>query len=163
MSRSIAFSARHAPLLCAFLFLAFGLMGALAAPARGEGLFLHPQGSPGLRVPAPIVAGTADIVINGITGRATIRQTFLNPEDSWVEGVYVFPLPDDAAVDHMRLRVDDRTIEGRIEERQAARKKYKRAADSGKRASLLEQERPSLFTMSVANIPPKGRIEVEIG
>jgi Ca-activated chloride channel family protein len=163
MSRSIAFSARHAPLLCAFLFLAFGLMGALAAPARGEGLFLHPQGSPGLRVPAPIVAGTTDIVINGITGRATIRQTFLNPQDSWVEGVYVFPLPDDAAVYHMRLRVDDRTIEGRIEERQVARKKYKRAADSGKRASLLEQERPSLFTMSVANIPPKGRIEVEIG
>ena len=163
MSRSITFSARHAPLICAFLFLAFGLMGALVAPARGEGLFLHPQGSPGLRVPAPVVAGTADIVINGITGRATIRQTFLNPEDSWVEGVYVFPLPDDAAVDHMRLRVDDRTIEGRIEERQAARKKYKRAANSGKRASLLEQERPNLFTMSVANIPPKGRIEVEIG
>jgi Ca-activated chloride channel homolog len=163
MPRSTAFPARHAPLICACLFLAFGLMGALAAPARGEGLFLHPQGSPGLRVPAPVVAGTADIVINGITGRATIRQTFLNPEDSWVEGVYVFPLPDDAAVDRMRLRVDDRTIEGQIEERQAARKTYKRAADSGKRASLLEQERPNLFTMSVANIPPKGRIEVEIG
>ena len=119
MSCSIAFSARHAPLLFAFLFLAFGLMGALAAPARGEGLFLHPQRSPGLRVPAPIVAGTADIVINGITGRATIWQTFLNPEDTSVEGFYVLPWPDDIAVDHMRLRVDDRTIEGRIEERQA--------------------------------------------
>lgn len=169
MTRSTVLPARYAPALCAALFFAFGLIAALTAPAHsaprgdGEGLFLHPPSAPGLRVKAPVVAGTADIFISGITGRATVRQTFLNPEDTWVEGVYVFPLPEDAAVDRMRVRVDERIIEGKIAEHASAQKQYKRAAAAGKHASLLEQERPNLFTMSVANIPPKGRIEVEIG
>lgn len=162
MPRSIHSLLRSAPFICAVLFFTFGLAAALAAPARGEGLYLFPKGSPGARTPAPVVAGIADIAVNGITGRTTVRQTFLNPEKSWVEGIYVFPLPEDAAVDQMRLRVDDRTIEGKVEERRAARQRFERAADAGKRASLLEQERPNLFTMSVANIPPNGRIEVEI-
>ena len=169
MPRLMPLAVRHAPAICAALFFAFGLVAALAVPARGadlsrtDGLFLHPHGSPELRVSAPVIAGTADIAVNGITGRAIVRQTFLNPADAWVEGVYVFPLPEDAAVDRMRLRVDGRIIEGVIAERQVAKKKYREAAASGRRASLLEQERPNLFTMSVANIPPNGRIEVELG
>jgi len=175
MPRSISFPARYAPALCAFLFFVFGLLAALAAPAGSaprpmeaprpveEGLVLHPPGVPGVRIKAPVVAGTAEIVVNGITGRATVQQTFLNPEDAWVEGIYVFPLPEDAAVDRLRLRVDGRRIEGVVAERAAARERYAEAAAGGQRASLLEQDRPNLFTMSVANIPPNSRIEVEIG
>ena len=165
----------RAPLLCVVLYLAFALAAALAAgQARGaeagdtgtipkNGLFLSARNDPDRVLPAPAVAGTADIDISGITGRVTIRQEFLNPADTWVEGVYVFPLPEDAAVDQMRLRVDDRLIDGVIAERKAARQIYDKAVQSGRRASLLEQERPNLFTMSVANIPPKGRVAVEIG
>lgn len=162
MFRPLPFAVRHAPALCMLLFFVFALIGALAAPVRGEGLMLHLPGAPDEKTSAPVVAGTADIMVNGIVGRVAIRQTFLNPSEAWVEGVYVFPLPEDAAVDRMRLRVDERLIEARIEERLRAKKVYDAAATSGRRASLLEQERPNFFTMSVANIPPKGRISVEI-
>lgn len=166
-------SAYRAPALCAILYIAFALVAALAAPARGAersgdggppvGLLLHAPDDPQHRTPAPAVAGTADIEVSGITGRVTVRQEFLNPDRAWVEGVYVFPLPEDAAIDQMRLRVDGRVVEGVIAERQAARQTFEEAAQSGRRASLLEQERPNLFTMSVTNIPPRSRIEVEIG
>ena len=97
MPRLMPLAVRHAPTICAALFFAFGLVAALAVPARGadlnrtDGLFLHPHVSPELRVSAPVIVGTADIAVNGITGRAIAQQTFLNPADAWVEGVYVFP------------------------------------------------------------------------
>lgn len=94
--------------------------------------------------------------------RARIRQAFRNPDKEWAEGVYVFPLPAEAAVDHMRMRVGDRVIEGEIQERARARETYVRAKREGKRASLVEQERPNVFTASVANIGPGATIEVEI-
>ncbi len=137
MFRPLPIAVRHAPALCALLFFVFALIGALAAPVRGEDLLLHLPGTSPDGIPAPVVAATADITVNGIVGRTAIRQTFLNPEDIWVEGVYVFPLPEDAAVDRMRLRVDDRLIEGRVEERVAAKAAYDAAAADGRRASLL--------------------------
>ena len=167
MSRTIFPVTHRAPVLCALLFLAFGLLAALSAPARGaetgEGLFLFAPDARDSRRPAPAVASTADVVVNGITGRVVVRQEFLNPDDAWLEGVYVFPLPADAAVDRMRLRIDGRLIEGRIAAREVAKRRYQAAVRSGHQASLLEEERPNVFTMSVANIPPKGRIQVEIG
>src|SRR6266566_3742243 len=78
------------------------------------------------------------------------------------EGIYVFPLPEDAAVDHLRMQVGDRVIEGIIQERSTAKAQYEQAKQEGQRASLVEQERPNVFTTSVANIAPGAAIAVEI-
>jgi Ca-activated chloride channel homolog len=94
--------------------------------------------------------------------RAVVRQHFTNPSGEWAEGIYVFPLPEDAAVDHLTMRVGDRVIEGVIQERMAAKVAYEAAKKQGQRTSLVEQERPNVFTTSVANIPPGAAIEVQI-
>ncbi|NIV94634.1 TonB family protein, partial [candidate division KSB1 bacterium] len=89
-------------------------------------------------------------------------QTFVNPFDKRIEAVYVFPLPENAAVDRMQMKIGDRTIKGVIKRRAEARNIYEQARKEGKTASLLEQERPNIFTQSVANILPQDTILVEI-
>jgi Ca-activated chloride channel family protein len=79
-----------------------------------------------------------------------------------MEGIYVFPLPHKAAVDSLRLTVGERVIEGRIEERKKAQEQYVKARRQGRKAALVEAERPNIFTTSVANIGPGETIKVEI-
>ncbi len=100
--------------------------------------------------------------ISGLVARVSVRQEFRNEGDEWMEGVYVFPLPDKAAVDRLRLHIGERFIEGEIQEKQQARNDYERARSEGRKASLVEQERPNLFTTSVANIAPGETVVVEI-
>jgi len=142
--------------------------------STGEGILLKEvtQGSllfkttqPNRYSPAPILNTDVKIVVTGIIARTTVTQEFMNPsrkKHDWAEGVYVFPLPDTAAVDHLRMKVGERTIVGEIKERGEAKKVYEQAKQDGKRASLVEQERPNIFTTSVANIAPGDRITVEI-
>ena len=111
---------------------------------------------------APVVTTEVRITVGGLLARARVSQTFRNPNDDWVEGVYVFPLPENAAVDHLKLRVGERVIEGRIKERETARRIYQAAKRQGKKAGLLEGERPNIFTTSIANIGPKEEITVDI-
>jgi Ca-activated chloride channel family protein len=144
------------------------------APADETGMMLKDvtQGSllfkthePGRYVPAPLLKTDVKFSVTGIIARATLRQEFVNPsrvKDDWAEGIYVFPLPDTAAVDHLRMKVGDRTIVGEIRERAEAKKQYEQAKRNGSRASLVEQERPNIFTISVANIAPQDTIIVEI-
>jgi Ca-activated chloride channel family protein len=125
------------------------------------------SGSLLLRMQAGIVAATranTDVTmdISGLVARVSVRQEFRNESGEWVEGIYVFPLPDEAAVDHMRLHIGDRFIEGEIREKDQARKEYDNARNEGRKASLVEQQRPNLFTTSVANIAPGERVVVEI-
>ncbi len=100
--------------------------------------------------------------VSGIVARATVRQTFRNPHDQWFEGIYVFPLPENAAVDHLKMRIGERVVQGVIKEKAAAKAAYEQAKAGGQRAALLEQERPNLFTSSVANIGPREEITVEL-
>lgn len=100
--------------------------------------------------------------IAGMINRVKVIQTFHNTTNDWQEGIYVFPLPEDAAVDHMRLKIGERIIEGQIKEKQAAKKIYQRAKKQGQQAALTEQERPNIFTTSVANIAPLETVQVEI-
>lgn len=111
---------------------------------------------------APLLHTDVEMRVTGYINRAHLTQTFSNNSDEWVEGKYVFPLPENAAVDHMRIRVGKRVIEGQIKEKSAARRQYQQARRAGQHASLLEQERPNMFTTSVANIAPHEHIEVEI-
>jgi Ca-activated chloride channel family protein len=100
--------------------------------------------------------------ISGLVARVRVRQEFRNEGGDWVEGIYVFPLPDKAAVDRMRLHIGDRFIEGEIREKEQAKKEYEQAKQSGKKASLVQQQRANLFTTSVANVAPGERVVVEI-
>lgn len=115
-----------------------------------------------LYIPAPLVATDIQLEIAGPIVRATVTQRFENPSDAWVEGTYVFPMPEDSGVDRLRMQIGDRFIEGEIHERQEARRIYEDARANGQRASLVEQERPNMFTTSVANIGPGETVIVQI-
>ncbi len=112
--------------------------------------------------PAPSLHTNVHITITGLIARTTVQQEFENPGSDWAEGIYVFPLPETAAVDHLRMHIGERMIEGMIQERTEAKKTYNKAKQEGRRVSLIEQERPNMFTTSVANIGPKERITIEI-
>ncbi len=141
-----------------------------AVPTMGinevtEGTLLFRTDQAARFTPAPVLKTDVQIAVTGMIARATVRQEFTNPstiKGDWLEGIYVFPLPETAAVDHLRMRVGERIIEGQIKERTEAKKVYEQAKQQGKRTSLLEQERPNIFTTSVANIGPGEHIAIEI-
>jgi Ca-activated chloride channel family protein len=132
-----------------------------ARAARSGTLLLRTKGG-GEAVPAPLVATDVQMKVAGLIARVRVTQRFGNPSGGWQEGVYVFPLPENAAVDALSLRVGTRTVDGVIREREAARHTYEKARDAGQRGALVEQERPNLFTTSVANIGPGETVEVAI-
>jgi Ca-activated chloride channel family protein len=111
---------------------------------------------------APELTNRVEIRVTGLIARAQVTQSFENLSDEIVHAVYVFPLPDGAAVDGLTLTVGKRTIKGEIRERQAAERSYEQAKRQGKKASLVEQERPNLFTTRVANIAPHEIVQVEL-
>jgi Ca-activated chloride channel family protein len=113
-------------------------------------------------VPATLLNTDVNISVSGLIARVSVMQEFKNAGDEWVEGIYVFPLPDKAAVDHMRLYIGDRFIEADIREREQARAAYEQARQSGRKTSLVAQQRANLFTTSVANIAPGETVIVEI-
>jgi Ca-activated chloride channel homolog len=98
--------------------------------------------------------------ISGFLARVVVTQEFQNPFKSKIEAVYAFPLPQNAAVDNLTMRVGERTVRGRIKRREEAREIYEAARDAGNVASLLDQERPNIFTQSVANIMPGEKVTV---
>lgn len=133
--------------------------------SKGEvssGSLLLQSSTPGRYVEAPLVAADVKMHIAGPVIRTTLTQRFTNPSDKWVEGVYAFPLPEDAAVDTLKIVIGDRFIEGDIKERQEARIIYEQAAANGQRAGLVEEERPNLFTTSLANIGPGETVAIQI-
>jgi Ca-activated chloride channel family protein len=111
---------------------------------------------------ATLLNTEVNLQISGLLARVSVRQEFHNEGQDWVEGVYVFPLPDNAAVDHMRLHIGERFIEADVKEKEDARKTYTAAKQAGKKTSLVEQQRANLFTTSVANVAPGERVVVEI-
>ena len=116
----------------------------------------------GATAQAPLVFTDVHMDVSGVTARVRVAQRFVNPTAEWREGVYVFPLPEKAAVDHLAMRIGERMIEGQVKERTEARRTYEAAKSDGRKASLVEQERPNLFTTSVAHIGPSEEIEVAI-
>jgi Ca-activated chloride channel family protein len=103
-----------------------------------------------------------DTVIVGNMAETSVIQVFHNPLPDRLEALYNFPLPADGAVDDYWIRVGGREIRGVMKTRKDARDTYERARDAGQSAALLEQQRPNIFSQSVANIPPGGTIEVEM-
>jgi Ca-activated chloride channel family protein len=100
--------------------------------------------------------------INGYLARVFVTQEFENPFKDKIEAIYTFPLPQNAAVDEMTMHIGERIIRGQIKRREEARAIYDAARNAGHVASLLDQERPNIFTQSVANIMPREKINITI-
>lgn len=110
----------------------------------------------------PLKATGAKVQIAGVIAQVTVNQVYKNTGNKPIEAVYVFPGSTRAAVHGMRMKIGKRIIEANIKERKAARAAYEKAKRQGRRASLLEKQRPSVFTMNVANIMPGDTIKVEL-
>ncbi|RTR33252.1 marine proteobacterial sortase target protein [Shewanella atlantica] len=102
------------------------------------------------------------MAVSGWVNRVKVKQTFKNISGEWLNGSYLFPLPNEAAVDGMKLLIGSRVVEGRIKERLEAKKVFEQAKSEGKRASLVESNRPNIFKTSVANLGPGELLVVEI-
>jgi Ca-activated chloride channel family protein len=100
----------------------------------------------------------AEIV--GMVAQVAVTQTYGNPFREPIEAIYVFPLPDNSAVDDFKMIIGQRVIQAEIQKREEARRTYEEARRRGNTAALLEQERPNIFTQSIANIAPGEKIQV---
>lgn len=110
----------------------------------------------------PLKATTAEVNIAGVIADVTVRQVYVNSGKKPIEAIYIFPASTRAAVYSMRMKVGNRLLIAKIEEKQQARQNYEEAKNQGKSASLLEQERPNVFQMNVANIMPGDTISLEM-
>ncbi|MBL37093.1 MAG: marine proteobacterial sortase target protein [Xanthomonadales bacterium] len=104
-----------------------------------------------------------DIRVTGLLARTTVTQRFTNHTQGWAEGRYVFPLPDGASVDELRITIGERIIEGEVREKADARRVFETARAQGQTAGLVEQHRDNLFSTSLTNIAPGEDIVVTIG
>src|SRR5262245_13892489 len=148
--------------LCLSVLLLLARANAQTNETSPKGGLFFKTSKPGVYYEAPLVDTDVALSVTGTIVRATVRQHFVNPSSAWLEGVYVFPLPERAAVDHLVMEIGNRKVVGQIRERQEAKAVYEQAAANGQHASLVESERPNIFTTSVANIGPGEAITVEI-
>jgi len=102
------------------------------------------------------------IDITGLVARVEVTQQFTNRGGGWAEGIYRFPLPQGAAVDRMLVKVENRILEGEIQEKETARRTYQKAKDAGQTATIVEQQRRNQFETRVANIGPGETIDITI-
>lgn len=114
------------------------------------------------RVPMPLKHTAVRAQVTGYISTVDVTQQFLNPFEQKIEAVYVFPLPQDAAVSEFVMTIGERKIRGIIREREEAKQIYEQAKAQGYNAALLTQERPNIFTQKVANIEPGKQIDVNI-
>lgn len=119
-----------------------------------------PEGEPLAGCPLEHTSVRSEIA--GFVARVTVTQQFRNPYSHPIEAIYTFPLSESGAVDSMSIRSGDREIRGEIRRREEAQRIYAEARAAGKLAAVLDQERPNIFTQSIANLMPGARVEIEI-
>src|ERR1700682_2924134 len=137
-----------------------GHVSAQSGVTQGALQVVDPNGKP--KALCPLKHTEVKAQISGFLSRVVVTQEFENPFKEKIEAVYTFPLPQNAAVDDMTMIVGDRTVRGKILRREEAQAVYEAAKTNGQRASLLDQERPNIFTQSVANILPGEQIKITI-
>ena len=166
--RGPSFSMLSTIFLTTLLLVASPQPAVLAAPSPGE----TPGTTPGslgivgkdgkIQAVCPLKHTDVRAGISGFLARVTVTQIFANTATQNIEAVYTFPLPQDAAVDDMTIQIGNRTVRGLIKRREEARAIYEHAKNTGHVAALLDQERPNIFTQSVANILPGEQVTVTI-
>src|SRR5882762_3287998 len=137
-----------------------GLVSAQSGVTPGALHVIDPNGKP--KALCPLKHTDVKAQISGFLSRVVVTQEFENPFTEKIEAVYTFPLPQNAAVDDMTMVVGERTVRGKILRREEAQAVYEAAKSNGQTASLLNQERPNIFTQSVANILPGEQIKISI-
>lgn len=149
--------------LLGVIAMTLGAAAGFVSPSQmGTGALLLKTTEPGKYVEAPRVATDFDIMVSGPIARTRVTQRFRNPTNGWIEGTYVFPMPENAAVDTLMMVIGERIIVGDIKERQEARQIYEEAKAKGQKTALLDQERANVFTNQVANIGPYETIVIQI-
>ena len=123
--------------------------------------FLLPQADPEIDR-FPLLSTTAEVTVSGVIADLRVKQTYKNEGQRAIEAVYVFPASSRAAVYGLKMTIGERTVVAQIQEREKARQDYEQAMREGKSASLLEQHRPNVFQMNVANLMPGDLITVEL-
>ncbi|WP_313539825.1 marine proteobacterial sortase target protein [Sphingomonas sp.] len=134
-------------------------------PAAGGALLLQTRGGADgtpAALPAVRLGTDIDVVVNGPVMRVRMTQAFRNTSKGWMEATYLYPLPDDGAVDTLKMVVGQRVIVGHIKRRAEARDLYERAKAQGQRSGLVEADRPNLFRTNVANVGPGETVLVSI-
>jgi len=151
------------------LLWTLALLAPAAAGDEGEGSpevtnggYMQTSTADGRAVPLPLKHTDVQAEIAGFVAAVQVTQTFTNPFDKPIEALYVFPLPERSAVHAMTMYLGKRVIRGTIQKKEEARRIYEEAKAAGKTAALLDQERPNIFTQSVANILPGEEIKVEL-
>ncbi len=130
-----------------------------SVPGSGE---LRAKLAEDREVPVPLEHTDVKAAIAGYIATVDVTQKYCNPYEEKIEAVYVFPLPENAAVNEFLMTIGERRIRGIIREREEAERVYNEARQQGYVASLLTQERPNVFTQSVANIEPGHAIDIQI-
>jgi len=100
--------------------------------------------------------------VNGMLASISVKQVFKNDSGDWLNGRYVFPLPEGAAVDSLKIEIGERVIKGVIKEMEEAKRTFEQAKRQGKKAGLLQQHRPNLFSVAIANISPYEQVVANI-
>ncbi len=159
------------PIKRVFLLFVFAMLMLLAASVQGQPTeeanktlspyFFVKSDDPGVDQ-LPLKSTSADVKVLGVIADVIVRQMYKNEGKTPLEAIYIFPASTRAAVYGMKMTIGKRTILARVEERKEARRQYEEAKQQGKSASLLEQQRPNVFQMNVANILPEDVIEVEL-
>jgi Ca-activated chloride channel homolog len=146
------------------VLVVFYLSGATVSAQTNEsaGALLVMDASGKAKSLCPLKHTDVKAEISGFLSRVVVTQQFENNFDEKIEAVYTFPLPQNAAVDDMTMIVGERTIRGKILPREEAQAVYDGAKSRGQVASLLDQERPNIFTQSIANIMPGEQIKITI-
>ena len=136
--------------------------GALTPSRAGEGCLLYRSPLSGRYETVPLAHTDATLDVRGLVAAATVTQQYVNNTNEPLEAVYVFPLPHDAAVYDLEIRIGNRVIRSVIKEREEAKRTYDAAKSEGKRAALVEEERPNIFTASVANLMPGDHVDIRL-
>ncbi len=136
--------------------------GAAPANPTTEGTLVRVDPNGDRVEPCPLKHTSVRAEITGFVARVNVTQEFVNPTQEKIEALYKFPLPPGSAVDAMTMLVGDRKILGKIKRREEARQIYNDARARGQLASLLDQERPNIFTQSVTNIAAGQTVKIMI-
>ncbi len=110
----------------------------------------------------PLKDTRVEIAVSGVIADVKVLQTYRNEGSRPINASYIFPASTRAAVYAMRMRIGDQVIVAKIKEREEAKHEFDTAKQQGKSASLLAQQRPNVFSMSLANIMPQDQIEIEL-
>ncbi len=145
------------------------LLAASALLRAGEGLYdevtqgaLRVRAADGLVIECPLRHTAYHASIAGLVAQVEVVQTFVNPFPEAIEAVYVFPLSHESGINGMTMEIGERRLVGALLKRADARAVYDQAKAAGKTASLLDQERPNVFTQTVGNLPPGGEVRIRI-